>query len=86
VRRAVLVAAAVLVATAARADDYLLLHAAQAELQLVRSYLQAAGHNYEGHRKVALDEVNQALRELREELESMRREQEGHKHPSADSD
>jgi len=38
-------------------------------LKLARKYLQAAGRDYEGHRRLALDHLNLALKEIRDALE-----------------
>jgi hypothetical protein len=54
------------------ANDDLELLAAQQELKLARRHLQAAPHAYEGHRRTALDHVNQAIQEIRGALASAR--------------
>jgi hypothetical protein len=59
---------ALLTATAAWADEHEEMRAAQHELKIVKRHLQAAGRDYEGHRRAALDHVDQALREVRQAL------------------
>jgi len=50
---------------AVRADDHPDMDAAQQALETARDHLKAAGHEYGGHRKTALEKVNQALEQIR---------------------
>ena len=61
-----------LLATAARATDDHELLAAQQELKIARDHLQAAGPEYAGHRRAAIDAVDRALQEIRQGLEVSR--------------
>lgn len=72
-RRVLLALVPLLAAAPARGDEHLEIRAAQQDLKLARKYLQAAGRDYEGHRRLALDEVNLALREIREALDETKR-------------
>ena len=56
------------VATAGAAEDPEL-RAAQRELKQARAHLQEADRDYEGHRRKAVEYVDQALSELRTALE-----------------
>jgi hypothetical protein len=49
----------------ARAEDHPEMDAARTALEQARSALQAASHDYAGHRKTALQHVNQALEQIR---------------------
>jgi hypothetical protein len=63
------IAAGLLVAAVAgAADQHSRMHAAQRDLQSARSHLQAGSHDYEGHRRAALEHVNKALQEIQEGL------------------
>jgi hypothetical protein len=67
-------AAAVLllaVVPAGAAGDHELL-AAQQELKIARDHLQAAGPDYQGHRRAAIEAIDQALKEIRSGLEVSR--------------
>ncbi len=75
--RLLVAAGALLLAAPVRADEHLELLAAQAELRLARRYLQLAGRHFEGHRHAALDEVNAALKDIREALDEVKREEHG---------
>jgi hypothetical protein len=58
-------AVALLVAVApVRAEDETEMQAAQHDLQSARDHLKAAKHDYEGHRKDALDLVQRALAQV----------------------
>jgi hypothetical protein len=57
-----------LVSPAHAIGDHELL-AAQQELKIARDHLQAAGPDYAGHRRAAIEAVDQALREIRQGLE-----------------
>jgi hypothetical protein len=48
--------------------------AAEQELKIARDHLQAAGTEYGGHRRAAIDHLDEALRELREGLKLSRSE------------
>ena len=61
----VLTAACLLAVPAARADEHPQMTAAQQALESARQQLQAAGHEYGGHRAKALEKVNQALEQVR---------------------
>jgi len=60
-----------LVAPAHAAGDHELL-AAQQELKIARDHLQAAGPDYAGHRRAAIDAIDRALQEIRQGLEVSR--------------
>ena len=65
------IAAAVLlltVGTARAGGDHEML-AAEQELKIAKDHLQAADPAYEGHRRAAMDHIDQALREIREAVE-----------------
>ncbi len=51
--------------------------AAEQELKIARDHLQAAGTEYGGHRRAAIDHLDEALRELREGLKLSRGEGRG---------
>jgi len=57
-----------LAAPAHAVGDHELL-AAQQELKIARDHLQAAGPDYAGHRRAALDAIDRALQEIRQGLE-----------------
>ena len=59
-------------AAAARATDDHELLAAQQELKIARDHLQAAGPEYAGHRRAAVEAVDRALQEIRQGLEVSR--------------
>jgi hypothetical protein len=59
-------------AGAAHADPHLELRAAQQELKLARKQLKGAGRSYDGHRLKAIEQVEAALREIRDGLASAR--------------
>jgi hypothetical protein len=62
---AAVLATALAFPAAARGEPDGELRAAQAEIKLARTYLQAAPGRYEGARRRALDHVKQALRQVR---------------------
>jgi hypothetical protein len=65
------IAVLLLVASAASvraAGDHELL-AAQMELKIARDHLQAAGTEYAGHRRTAMQHIDEALREIRQALD-----------------
>ena len=65
------IAVLLLVASAASvraAGDHELL-AAQMELKIARDHLQAAGTEYAGHRRAAMQHIDDALREIRQALD-----------------
>jgi len=49
-----------------RAEDHPEMDAAQQDLESARSHLQAAPHDYAGHRKSAVEAVNHALKDIKE--------------------
>jgi hypothetical protein len=59
----------------ARAEEDAEIRAAQRDLQSAKSHLQAATHDYGGHRKQALERVNNALDDVREALAVSAREE-----------
>ena len=88
-------AAALLVLVAlpayAGADHELL--AAEQEMKIARGHLQAAGTDYGGHRRAAMDHLDDALREIREAIKFSRGEgggksggEHGAKHPAPHPD
>jgi len=46
--------------------------AAEQELKIARGHLQAAGTDYGGHRRAAMDHLDDALREIREAIQFSR--------------
>jgi hypothetical protein len=63
--RWLLVAVVVLVAAVPGAEPDPELHAAQAELRLAKSELDAMQGAYGGHRRAAIDHVKRAMREIK---------------------
>jgi cob(I)alamin adenosyltransferase len=59
----------------ARAGDNPEMHQAQADLESARTHLQAAAHDYDGHRKRALELVNDALGQVRDGLATVEHRQ-----------
>jgi len=49
--------------------------AAQHDLESAKSHLQAAGHDYSGHRKAAIEAVDRALKDVREGLASVEKKE-----------
>jgi len=49
----------------ARAEDNPEMHAAQEDLRRAKTELQSAGHDYDGHRRKAVEHVEHALEEVR---------------------
>jgi hypothetical protein len=68
-------AALLVLAGPAWADEDAEIRAAQRDLQSAKSHLQAAAHDYGGHRKQALERVNNALDDVREALAVAGREE-----------
>ena len=64
----VVAVATVLLGVTAWAQENPDMTAAQQELQSAKSHLEAAGHDYGGHRKAAIEHVNKALQDVREGL------------------
>jgi hypothetical protein len=58
-------------ATARAAGDHELL-AAEQELKIAKDHLQAAPPEYEGHRREAIQAIDQALREIRQAIDFAR--------------
>ena len=54
-----------LAARAVRAEEHPDMVAAQQALESARQHLQAAGHEYGGHRAKAVERVNQALEQIK---------------------
>jgi hypothetical protein len=71
-------------ATGVLADENAPLRAAQEELKIARGHLQDAGREYGGHRRSALEHVNQALVEIRLALRGVKTEP-GDKHDGAET-
>jgi hypothetical protein len=46
--------------------------AAEQEMKIARGHLQAAGTDYGGHRRAAMDHLDDALREIREAIQFSR--------------
>jgi outer membrane protein TolC len=85
--RALGIVAGVLVAVAiAGAEEDPELRAAQRELKLARAHLQEADRDYEGHRRKAVEYVDQALSELRIALEVDKANRAGDSRPKKDTD
>jgi hypothetical protein len=66
-RIAVLVVLASAVSARAAGNHELL--AAQMELKIARDHLQAAGTEYAGHRRAAMQHIDEALREIRQAVD-----------------
>src|SRR5690349_11717446 len=54
-----------------RADDHPEMRAAERDLQSARAHLQAASHDYGGHRRAAIEHVGKALGEIHDGLASV---------------
>ena len=83
----------VLVALPAYADADHEILAAEQEIKIARGHLQAAGTDYGGHRRAAMDHLDDALREIREAIKFSRGEgggkpggEHGAKHPALHPD
>jgi len=61
----VVIPVCLLAARAVRAEEHPDMLAAQQALESARQHLQAAGHEYGGHRAKAVERVNQALEQIR---------------------
>src|SRR4051812_1174257 len=61
-------AALLLAASPVLAEDDAELHAAQRDLQSARGHLRSATHDYDGHRKEALESTERALDHVQEGL------------------
>jgi septal ring factor EnvC (AmiA/AmiB activator) len=57
------------------AEDNPEMHAAQDALRSAKSHLQAAPHDYAGHRRQAIEHVDRALADIREGLASVEAKQ-----------
>jgi hypothetical protein len=66
-------------ATALRAAGDHEMLAAEQELKVAKDHLQAAGPDYAGHRRAALDAVDRALHEIHEGIQLSR---DGHEPPA----
>ena len=66
------VAAVVLAATVAHAGGDHEMLAAEQEMKIARDHLQAAGTDYGGHRRAALDHLDAALREIHDGIKFSR--------------
>jgi hypothetical protein len=66
-----LLGALLLVAAPVRAEDNPEMNAAQHDLESARSHLQAAPHDYAGHRKAAVEAINRALKDVNEGLKAV---------------
>ena len=83
----------VLVALPAHAGGDHEMLAAEQEMKIARGHLQAAGTDYGGHRRAAMDHLDDALREIREAIKFARGEgggkpggEHGAKHPAPHPD
>jgi hypothetical protein len=56
-------------ATSVRATGDHELLAAQMELKIAKDHLQAAGTEYAGHRRAAMNHIDEALKEIRQALD-----------------
>lgn len=52
------------------------LRAADRSLRIARRHLRAAPHDYQGHRRVAVEEISAALAEVRRAVEAVREREE----------
>ena len=67
-----LIAAGVLaLAIPLRAEDHPEMRAAENDLRSAKQHLEAAAHDYGGHRKQAIESIDHALGHIREGLESV---------------
>src|SRR5215470_15006620 len=64
----IVVFGALALATPLRAQDNPEMHAAQDALRSAKSQLQAASHDYGGHRKKAIEHIDRALAEVHDGL------------------
>ncbi len=64
----VMMAGLLLAAAPIRAEDHPEMRAAERDLQSARSHLQAAAHDYGGHRRAAIEHVGKALGEIHDGL------------------
>src|SRR5262245_49981223 len=67
-RRTMLVLGILAFAVAVRAQDNPEMRAAESDLKSAKSHLQAAPHDYGGHRKQALDHIDHALGQVHQGL------------------
>ena len=68
--RSLALAALVLaVPLAARGADHAEMRSALREIETARRHLEAAKHDYRGHRKTAVDELRQAEEQIRKGIE-----------------
>jgi hypothetical protein len=82
VTRALLAAIVLASATAAGAAGDHELRAAEQELRIAKDHLEAAGRDYQGHRRAASDLIDRALREIRDALQASGTRPPRHPHES----
>ena len=66
-----LLGALLLVAAPVLAEDNPEMNAALHDLESAKSHLQAAPHDYSGHRKTAVEAVNRAMKDVNEGLKAV---------------
>jgi uncharacterized protein (DUF3084 family) len=67
----VIAAGLILAAGVARADDHPQMDEAKKDLQAAKTALQAAGHDYGGHRKQAIESIDKALAHVNQGLQTV---------------
>lgn len=71
----VIAAGLILAAGVARADDHPQMDEAKKDLQAAKTALQAAGHDYGGHRKQAIESIEQALGHINQGLHTVEKKE-----------
>jgi uncharacterized membrane protein YccC len=66
----------------AGAEEDAEMRAAQRELKQARAHLQQADRDYQGHRRQAVEHLDEALREVRAALETQQGEKDSGQHPA----
>jgi hypothetical protein len=75
-----------LVVATAGAEEDAEMRAAQRELKQARAHLQQADRDYQGHRRHAVEHLDEALREVKAALETEQGKQDSGRHPAKKSD
>lgn len=67
----VIAAGLILAAGVARADDHPQMDEAKKDLEAAKTALQAAGHDYGGHRKQAIESIDKALGHVNQGIQTV---------------
>ena len=67
----VIAAGLILAAGVARAEDHPQMDEAKKDLEAAKAALQAAGHDYGGHRKQAIESIDKALTHVNQGLQTV---------------